>query len=178
MSNRIAKILSLLAVAALLAILVIYHRDRSSATTATIAGDMRPAPEFNLPDIHGNNVALSQFRGKVVLLNFWATWCPPCRKEIPDLIELHNQYGGQGFAVLGISLDEDGARAVRPFAAEHGINYPLLLGNEKVVADYGNFLGIPTSFLIDRGGRIVKSYEGARPKNMFEADIRQALGAE
>ncbi len=137
--------------------------------------DFKPAPNFELPDVNGKKVRLSDFKGKVIILDFWATWCPPCRAEIPGFIELYNKYKDKGVVVIGISLDEGGLRDVLPFIREFGVNYPILIGNYKVTQDYGGIRGIPTTFVIDKKGNIRAKYVGYRPKEVFERDIIMLL---
>ena len=104
-----------------------------SSSRVKASGDRKPAPDFSLKDADGKTVQLSDYRGKVVLLNFWATWCGPCKIEIPWFIDFEREHKDQGFAVVGISMDEDGWQAVRPFISEAGINYRVLLGNDSIV---------------------------------------------
>lgn len=131
------------------------------------------APAFTLVDLAGKKVSLSDFQGKIVVLDFWATWCPPCRREIPDFISLQNQYASQGVQIVGIALDEP--EKVQAFARENGMNYPVLLGDNAISAKYGGIEGIPTTFIIDRSGRIVNRFEGFRPRETFETEIRKLL---
>jgi len=129
---------------------------RSSARTGTAA------PDFTLQDLHGRDVTLSQFRGKVVLLEFWATWCPPCRATVPELVALQGRYKGRAFTVLGISVNDEGGNLraeLSDFSGKFHINYPVLLGNEAVERDY-KVWSIPRSFLIDKNGKIRDSYSG------------------
>ena len=135
----------------------------------------KPAPNFSLKDADGRLVQLSDFRGKVVLLNFWATWCDPCRIEIPWFVEFERQHKGQGFAVVGVSMDEDGWQAIKPFVSEAGINYRVLLGNDTVSDLYGGIDSLPTSFVIDREGRIAAVHIGLVSKSRYENDLQQLL---
>lgn len=135
----------------------------------------KQAPEFTLLDIDGNKVSLSDFKGKVVILDFWATWCPPCIAEIPHFIELYDEYKNRGLEVIGISVDWNGQRVVPPFAEERGINYILLLGDDEVADLYGGIISIPTTFILDREGGIRKRYMGYRDKEVFERDIKELL---
>ena len=137
----------------------------------------KPAPDFTVKTLEGNSLKLSSLKGKVVLLDFWATWCPPCRAEIPHFKELYSQYKGKGLEIIGLSIDQDGEAAVRPFAKENGINYPLAIGNQALTQVYGGILGIPTTFLIDKQGKIAQKYIGYHEKEVFEKEI-QALLAE
>jgi peroxiredoxin len=131
------------------------------------------APRFVLADLHGRPVSLEEFRGKVVILDFWATWCPPCKREIPDFVALQSAYGGKGVQIVGIALDEP--EKVRAFAAQNGINYPVLLGTDEIARLYGGIDGIPTTFMIDPKGMIVAKFEGYRPKDVFESAIGRML---
>ena len=136
----------------------------------------KPAPlHFTLKDMNGVDVTLSSFKGKVILLNFWATWCGPCKAEIPSLVELQHQYGDD-LVVLGFSVD-DTVDKMKPYAAEYKINYPLLVGNgrEDVQDAFGPLWGIPVSVIIDREGRIAKKHSGIASKNQFEREIRALL---
>src|SRR5579859_4532983 len=113
------------------------------------------APAWQLNDIDGQSVKLSDFKGKVVILDFWATWCPPCKAEIPGFIALQKQYAAQGLTVVGVSLDTAGASVVKQFMQRVGMNYPVVIGDEKIAGQYGGIEAIPTTFVIDRNGNIV-----------------------
>jgi cytochrome c biogenesis protein CcmG/thiol:disulfide interchange protein DsbE len=138
--------------------------------------ERKPAPDFALKDVNGATVRLSDYRGKVVLLNFWATWCGPCKIEIPWFIEFEQKHKDRGFAVLGISMD-DGWEVVRPFLARMNVNYRTVLGDEMVAELYGGVASLPTSFLIDREGRIVSAHLGLVNKSVYEDEIEQLLSA-
>ena len=140
-------------------------------------GDRRVAPDFTLSDASGQPVKLSDFRGKVVLLNFWATWCVPCKAEIPMFTELQQSYGNRDFAILGISMDEDGWDSVRPYIAEQRMNYRVMIGNPDIAQLYGGLESVPTSFIIDKSGRIAVTHVGLCSKSEYEADI-QAVFSE
>ena len=140
-------------------------------------GARQAAPDFNLKTLDGGTAQLSSLKGKVVLVDFWATWCPPCRAEIPHFKELYTQYKGKGFEVIGLALDEQGEAAVAPFAKENGINYPLAIADNRLTQAYGGILGIPTTFLIDKQGKIAKKFTGYQDQAVFEKEI-QALLAE
>ena len=130
------------------------------------------APEFALPDLEGNTVRLSDFEGKVIILDFWATWCPPCVQEMPHFVELYEKYRDDGFQMIGIALSSGSAKDIKKFTTEHGINYLILMGNREVARKYGGIRAIPTTFLIDRQRRILKRYIGYRPKEVFEKDLK------
>ncbi len=134
------------------------------------------APAWKLQDLDGKTVQLSDFKGKVVVLDFWATWCPPCRVEIPTFIELQKEYQKQGVVVIGMSSMEQSPAPVVKFVKAQGINYPIVMGDETTMTLYG-VEGIPTTFVINPEGKIVARHEDVTKKSVFEADIRQALPA-
>lgn len=145
----------------------------SLAATTSLRAD--PAPQWNLQDLSGNPVKLSDYKGKVVILDFWATWCPPCRAEIPNFVELQKEYGKQGLVVIGVSLDEGGVDGVAAFAKSQGVNYPIVMGNQDIANSYGGIEAIPTTFVIDPSGNIVAKHEGFTDKSEFEAEIKKLL---
>ena len=131
------------------------------------------APDITLRDLNGNTVQLSSLKGKVIVLDFFATWCPPCKEEIPDFIELQRQYGDKGFAMVGVSLSR--LEETRRFAEAFGINYPVLIADSYASSVYGPLRSIPTTYIIDRDFKIAKKYIGFRPKEVFEKDILELL---
>jgi peroxiredoxin len=143
---------------------------------ASMAQVPKTAPDFSLPDLDGKTVRLSDSAGKVRLVDFWATWCAPCREEIPGFKELHAKYKDEGFELIAISMDEEGDKVVRPFVEKAGIPYTNLIGNDAVGDAFGGIVGFPSAFLVDRDGKIVSRYVGAVPKRVFEARIREMLG--
>ena len=134
------------------------------------------APDFKLPTADGKTLKLSDYKGKAVIVDFWATWCPPCRKGIPDLIALKKKYGSKGFEVIGISVDQDTKSDVVPFIKNQGINYPVVYADNNVVTQYGGIEAIPTSFVIDKQGKIVASYQGLMSSLTYENHIKKILG--
>ena len=138
-------------------------------------GTRKPAPEFNLKDSNGQTVHLSDYKGKVVLLDFWATWCGPCKIEIPWFMEFEQQWKDRGFAVVGVSMDEDGWNVVKPYIQQYKVNYRILLGNDQVGEIYGGVESLPTTFLIDRQGKIASVHIGLSGKDEFKYAINQLL---
>jgi len=140
-------------------------------------GTRKPAPAFSLKDSNGQTVHLSDYKGQVVLLDFWATWCGPCKIEIPWFIDFERQLKGRGFAVVGVSMDEDGWNVVKPYIQQYKVNYRVLLGNDQVGAIYGGVESLPTTFLIDRQGKIASVHIGVSGKDEFTNAINQLLDA-
>ena len=138
-----------------------------------------PAPDFALESLNGETVRLSDFRGKVVLVNFWATWCGPCKILTPWLVDLQNQYRPQGLEIIGIALDEDATKAeIAEFADKERVNYAVLIGNEKVAESYGGVPAMPDTFFISRDGQIVNRIIGLKSKGVLEDSIKKALDAQ
>ncbi len=125
-----------------------------------------PAPDFTLPQLDGHDLRLSSYRGKVVLLDFWATWCDPCREEIPHFVDLQQRYGDRGLQIIGVSMD-DSPDPVRPFYQQFHMNYPVVMGTAQTGAMYGGILGLPIAFLITRDGRIYAKHIGATQRRGF-----------
>lgn len=148
---------------------------RGRSNSPLPAGTPSAAPDFVLQDIDGRNVQLADYHGKIVVLNFWATWCQPCRIEIPWFNEIYDQYRNKDVVILGISLDEGGAKDVRPFLRDTPIHYPILLGTEDVAEKYGGIFGIPTTIIIDRKGKIAKKHLGLTDKEEIENSIKELL---
>jgi cytochrome c biogenesis protein CcmG/thiol:disulfide interchange protein DsbE len=135
---------------------------------------LREAPDFVLYDMEGKSFKLSQLKGKVVLLDFWATWCPFCRKSIPILISLYNEYKDKGLEIVGVALEYDGGKVLKIFAEKEKINYTVLIGNEKVAREYSAY-GVPTRFLINREGQIVERFVGFQNREVLESAIKELL---
>jgi peroxiredoxin len=134
----------------------------------------KPAPEFSLSDLEGKAVRLSDLRGKVVLLDFWATWCEPCKDEIPQFVGLQDRYRDQGLVVLGVSMD-DSPDPVKKFYAQYKMNYPVVMGTAKTGDDYGGILGLPIAFVLDRRGAIITRHIGATKPEVFDREVQAAL---
>ena len=145
------------------------RKPKQSVGKIAMSVQGKPVPELKLKDLDGKEVALSDLKGKIVFVNFWATWCGPCQEEIPALIDLQNQYSSKGFTVVGIAMDEEGKSVVAPFVAKElydvkgqklHINYPILLGSDDASEKFGGILGYPTSFLISRSGTQLMKFQG------------------
>ena len=140
--------------AAVLAVLTMITTVAAACAQAKTEAEAVPAPEFSLHDLQGNSLSLSSYKGKVLILNFWATWCPPCRREIPDFIEAYKELKDKGLEILGVSVDDLSAEALRDWTQKAGMNYPVALFTAKIIADYQPGEFIPATIVIDRLGRI------------------------
>ena len=127
------------------------------------------APDFKLMGLDGQTLNLSQFEGQVLVLNFWATWCPPCRAEIPDFIDVYNEYMDKGLAMIGISLDQMSDEELAPFVSDYGLTYPVALGTEQMVDDYKPGKYIPATIIVDKKGRIRTRHVGAMDRETLES---------
>ncbi len=148
-----------------------------SAASVKADKDRKPAPDFALKDADGKVVHLTDYRGKVVLLDFWATWCGPCKIEIPWFMDMQRQNKDRGFEVLGVAMDDEGWEAVKPFVSKLGVNYRVVIGNDMTAQLYGGVDALPTTFLIDRTGRIAAVHVGLASKKDFEDGVEQLLQA-
>ena|SRR5208337_1627739 len=166
-----------LVVVALVAAAMLYfgmHMARRSETTPGIAKSAA-APDFTLEALDGKSMRLSDLRGKAVLLNFWATWCGPCKIETPWLVELQNQYGQNGLQVVGVEMGDDSKEEITKFMKDMGVNYPVLIGKEAVGEAYGGVPALPETFFIGRDGKIVDKIIGLKGKGEIEDSIKKAL---
>ncbi|MGA2858533.1 MAG: TlpA disulfide reductase family protein [Candidatus Sulfotelmatobacter sp.] len=139
---------------------------------------IKDAPDFTLETLDGKSLRLSDLRGKAVLLNFWATWCAPCKIEMPWFVELQNEYGPQGLQIVGVAMDDSSKEDIAKFAKDMGVNYPVLLGKEAVGDAYGGVPALPESFFISRDGKIVDKILGLEGKADIEDAVRKALNAQ
>lgn len=182
------KIVIIVATVLALVILTLYadRLTRVTAKSGTASGAIigKPAPEIKLKDINDKDVSLADLKGKVVFVNFWATWCDPCRIEIPWLIELQAKYGPKGFTVVGVAMDEEGKSAVAPFVAKERfdvngqqlpMSYPIWIGSDEAAGKFGGILGYPTSFLISRDGRLITRFQGLRSEDDLVKAIESQL---
>ena len=135
----------------------------------------KTAPDFILSNAKGERLRLSAYKGKVVLLNFWATWCGPCKTEIPWFVDFETRFQTRGFTVLGVSMDENGWKVINPYVAEHKINYPIVLANEEVNELYGGIEALPTTLLIGKDGKVAFLHAGLISREEYEKEIRQLL---
>jgi peroxiredoxin len=135
----------------------------------------KAAPDFSIPDLAGKTVTLSDFKGQVVILDFWDTWCPPCKKGIPDFIALYEENKDKGLVIIGLAFGREGEEKVVQFAKDKGITYPIVIATDKVVEDFGPIDGIPTTVVIDKKGNIVERYTGFTEKSEFEKVIAPLL---
>jgi len=183
MKNRL---LVLLLTASLIGIVVGCSTTASEPSGKTASGvpDYGPAPAVTFQALDGQSVSLESLRGKVVLVNFWATWCEPCRAEIPELIEFQRKYAPRGFTVLGVAMDQEGKSVVGPFVAKPqfqvdgqtvAMDYPIMLGNDAIAAKFGGILGLPTSYMISKDGKVVMKVIGIIDGKTVDQMIQKLL---
>jgi thiol-disulfide isomerase/thioredoxin len=171
--------LVIVAFAVALMLYVGFHTARRSHSSfAPRLSQSSLAPDFSLEALDGKTMRLSDLRGKAVLLNFWATWCGPCKIEMPWFVELQNQYAGRGLQIVGVAMDDASKEDIGKFAKDMGVNYPILIGKESVGDQYGGVPALPESFLIGRDGKIVDKIIGLRGKAEIEDAIKKALDTQ
>jgi thiol-disulfide isomerase/thioredoxin len=147
----------------------------ANAKVIRFAKNPEPAPPFLLRDINGKIVSTADWKGKVVILNFWATWCPPCREEIPELVRLQEKYKDR-LLIVGASEDDDGPEKVEQFVQQHGMNYPVVMATKELIDNYGGVPALPTSFIIDPQGRVVTKHTGLYEYDVYEREVRALAG--
>jgi len=147
----------------------------ATATANKLAGQQ--APDFSLQSLDGATVHLSDYRGRAVVLNFWATWCAPCKIEMPWFVELQKQYGAQGLQLVGVAMDDASPKEIKEFAQEMGVNYPILVGKESVGQAYGGIPFMPETFYIDRRGKIVENAFGLKSKGEIEDNMKKIIAS-
>ena len=167
----------LLLVAMAITVMLVFGFHMARQSRSSTVGDMKgqPAPEFALESLDGQTVHLSDFRGKAILLNFWATWCEPCKIEMPWFVDLQKQYGPDGFQVIGIAMDDASKEDIAKFAKQMGVNYPILIGKEAVGDSYGGLPFLPATFYIGRDGKVIDKIFGLKGKGEIESDIKRTL---
>jgi thiol-disulfide isomerase/thioredoxin len=149
--------------------------DDSGERVVRFASNPQPLPPFLVTDLDGNAVSTAAWKGKVVFINFWATWCPPCRAEIPVLIDLANRYKDR-LQIVGVSVDDEDPQDVKKFAEHFGINYPIVMASPEIVAEYGGVPALPTLFVINTDGKVVQKHEGLYSPELYETEVRLLLG--
>ena len=166
---------------ALMALLITTACGQSKAPQAEAVAEAagkeapRPAPDFTLEDANGRKVTLSELKGQVVLLNFWATWCGPCKIEMPWFVEFQRKYKDRGFSVVAVSLDEEGWDVVRPYTEEMQFNFPVVVGNDEMASKFGEMYALPTTLIIDKKGQIVATHTGLINRSDYEEEIESLL---
>jgi thiol-disulfide isomerase/thioredoxin len=177
--NRNLALIGLVIVAVVVLLFATKSKSPSSAgrlTAGDVTGAVAPEFELKLLDGNGKTLKLSDLKGKAVVLNFWATYCVPCKTEMPELEKLQTQYAGQGLQIVGVTKDDDTEKAISEFSRKMGINYPVLLGTEKVEELYGGIDGLPTTFFIDRSGKVVTRKLGQMNREQIVDGIKKSLG--
>jgi thiol-disulfide isomerase/thioredoxin len=149
--------------------------DSGDVQVIRFASNAQPMPPFLVNDLNGQMISTAQLHGKVVIVNFWATWCPPCQEEIPEMMELQKEFQGK-LQIIGVSMDDGPEEPVKQFADKIGMNYPIVMGNDGLPEEYGGIPALPTSFVIDPEGRVVQKHVGLYPKEVYDDEIRALLG--
>ncbi|HVB88395.1 MAG TPA: TlpA disulfide reductase family protein [Candidatus Dormibacteraeota bacterium] len=150
-------------------------QDGGDVQVIRFASNAQPMPPFLVNDLNGVPVSSAALRGKVVIVNFWATWCPPCQEEIPEMMELQKEFQGK-LQIIGVSMDDGPAEQVKQFADKIGMNYPIMMGSDQLSDEYGGIPALPTSFVVDPEGRVVQKHVGLYPKEVYDNEIRALLG--
>jgi thiol-disulfide isomerase/thioredoxin len=160
-------------------------KNNQQKTSGEVKANLPNEPDATFKDLQGNSVSLASLKGKVVLVNFWATWCEPCRTEIPWMIDFQQKYANKGFTLLGVAMDDDGKSVVEPFILKtrfdvnghpSAMDYPIVLGNDDLASKFGGLIGLPTSVLISRDGKVEKRYIGiVQDRNGLDKEIQSLL---
>jgi thiol-disulfide isomerase/thioredoxin len=155
-----------------------FHSARRSSAGTPVLKAATLAPDFTLESLDGKNIRLSDLRGHAVLLNFWATWCSPCKIEMPWFVELQKEYGSQGLQIVGVAMDDASKQEIAQFAKDMGVNYPILIGKESVGDQYGGVPALPETFFIGRDGKLIDKIIGLKGKSEIEDDVKKALNTQ
>ncbi len=169
----------LIVVAVVISLMLVFGIEKTRHNRPAKGSNLqgKPAPDFSLSSLDGKTLKLSDYRGKAILLNFWATWCEPCKIEMPWFVELQKQYGPKGLQVLGVAMDDTDPKDIVDFAHKMGVNYPIAVGKEAVGDQYGGIPYLPSTFYIDRDGRVVDRVYGLVSRSEIEDDIKKALSS-
>lgn len=172
--------IAIIVVAMAISLMLVFgiHRARQGPAQPSDAGNTlkgKVAPDFALTSLDGKTIHLSDYRGKAVLLNFWATWCEPCKIEMPWFVDLQQQYGPQGLQILGVAMDEASPKEISQFAKDMGVNYPIVIGKDSVGDAYGGVQFLPATFYIGRDGRVIDKAFGLKGRSEIRDDVKKAL---
>jgi peroxiredoxin len=171
----------LIVVAMVVSIMLVFGIQKARHnSTGSSSGKLlnQPAPDFALTSLDGKTLKLSDYRGKAVLLNFWATWCEPCKIEMPWFVDLQKKYGPQGLQVLGVAMDDAPAKDISDFAQKMSVNYPIVIGKEEVGTQYGGVQYLPSTFYISRDGKIIDRVFGLVSRSEIENNVQKALSTQ
>jgi peroxiredoxin len=171
----------LIVVAMVISIMLVFGIQKARHNAANLGGNKlqnQSAPDFSLTALDGKTLKLSDYHGKAVLLNFWATWCEPCKVEMPWFVDLQKKYGPQGLQVLGVAMDDAPTKDISDFAQKMGVNYPILIGKEEVGTQYGGVQYLPSTFYISRDGKIMDRVFGLVSRSEIEANVQKALSTQ
>lgn len=167
----------LIVIAVVISLMLVFGIQKTHQRRRTSSPKMQgqPAPDFSLTSLDGPTLRLSDYKGKAVLLNFWATWCEPCKIEMPWFVQLQQQYGPQGLQVLGVAMDDTDPKDIKEFAKKMNVNYPIVVGKEAVGDQYGGIPYLPSTFYIDREGKVVDRVFGLASRSEIEDNVKKAL---